>query len=95
MVNNYTFTIIEDTKVPLAATFDSGLNVPVILAVVVMALFVSLLAYTAWFVSHQSHIRILSGNENEAEVLHYYAHPRRLLQREYEIENNIVHQYIA
>lgn len=96
MISDYTFTVIEENKVPLAATFDSGTSyAPVIVAVLLMAVFVSLLAYTIWFTSHKSHILTLTGEDNGNEIIHYFTHPIKLLQMEYEIENRIVDNYIA
>lgn len=96
MISDYTLTIIEDNQVPLAASFDSGFSyLPVVVAVMTMIVFVAVIAYTLWFISHRSHILALTGRDGDADVAQYFAHPRKLLQLEYEVENKIVEQFIA
>lgn len=96
MISDYTFTIIEEEKVPLAASFDTGVDImPIVVAVVVMALVVALIAYTVWFLSHKSHIVALTGNTDKKALFNLFIHPRRLIQLEYETENIIANQYLA
>lgn len=93
-VMNYTFTIIEDTKVPLAASIQTVSYTPVILAILVMAVVTGIVAYSVWFISHKSYITNLTGMTNK-ELNLYYIHPGKLLRMEYEIENSIANKYIA
>ena len=93
-ITDYTFTVIEDNMIPLAATVDTVSYLPVILAVAVMGIIAIAVAYVVWFVSHRAYIANLTGNSNE-NMTSYFIHPGKLLQREYELENSIADQYIA
>lgn len=96
MISDYTFVVIEDEMVPLAGNFNTGFNyMPVIIAVCVMAVVISLIAYTVWFLSHKSHIVALTGKNDSTSLFSLFIRPRRLMQLEYETENSIVNQYLA
>lgn len=92
---DYTFTVIEDNKVPLASSFETVNYVPVVLAVIAVMLLVSACVYVAWFLSHKSRILSLTGNKPDAKLGYYFIHPKEFLRFEYEIENDIVNKYIA
>lgn len=93
-IMNYTFTIIEDSQVPLAAGIETVSYMPVIAAIIAMAVVTGIVAYTVWFMSHKAYIMNLLGNTTES-FANYYIRPGKLLQIEYELENSIADKYIA
>lgn len=98
-ISNYSLVVIEDEQVPLAAGFETASrygNVFLVLAVVVMAVLVAFIAYTAWFNTHKSRIMsLVNSRRNNIDSVYYFIHPLRLLELEYEAEHNTVNQYFA
>lgn len=88
-VVDYTFTIIEDGQVPLAGNFDTFNYTPVIVTVVLGLIVLAVLAYSLWFETHRSRVKVLCSEVN-LKARNFFFRPTELLRYESELEHAIV-----
>lgn len=97
---DYIFVVLDDVKVPLAATPQTtSYSGYVIIAVVISLLFVSILSYTYWYFIVKKNISHYSKLVTKAEIKNLlpangFLHPRKLAYAEREVESLAAKRYI-